>query len=149
MASTKLELPSDIAEVIRRHVASVREDWAQDPLRMGEIAARIGMLPLMSDFGGFCGISPEGNFVAVMWDSPEEPQEIKSARTRDIALHLGCARYPVLASLLPRRPEDARLCPECGGSGRHPLAVTANAANVLCWCGGLGWIPESWNDEVQ
>jgi len=143
---TRIELPKDVAETIKHHLANVRHDWADNAMRVGEIAASVRALPLTLDFGGFCGLQADGTFVEVLWDSPGEVRALGSARIRDIALKVGSERYPVLATLLPARPAEAHVCPHCGGSGIHPLAAAAKVDNLVCWCGGLGWIPEEWDE---
>jgi hypothetical protein len=146
VGTTKLDLPGGVAELLAQGIANVREEWAIDRAGVGDVASRVGVLPLMLDFGGFCGIKADGTFVEVAWDSPDEPREVTSPRIRDTALKIGSERYPFLAELLPVRPPNARRCPQCGGSGIHPLALAADGANIVCWCGGLGWIPDDWEE---
>ena len=53
----------------------------------------------------------------------------------------GAAKHPWLSALLPPRPEDARVCWVCTGTG---LPVPG----VVCSCGGAGWVP-AWDDYVK
>jgi hypothetical protein len=146
MGNTKVELSKHIGEAVEEHLAHVREEWSRDPSGVGEVAAEVGALPLILDFGGFCGLRRDGTFIEVPWDEPARATEVTSHRMRDTALKSGSERYPFLAALLPRRSSNARTCPQCGGTGVHPLAATSGA-NIVCWCGGLGWIPDYWEED--
>lgn len=135
-------LPPGVAAELGRRIRTVAEDWANHAARVGELAARVGVLPLQLDMGGFFALAPDGTVIAVPWDRPDQPRP-STPRERDIALLAGSKQYPELQALLPKRPPNARACSECGGTGIHPAAA-AGLANVLCWCGGYGWVPDSW-----
>lgn len=141
----KLNLPEDVADAVRRHIDEVRQDWADHPFGVGDIASHHGLLPLSLDMGGFAALKSDGTVVVVVWD--EEPvieHPVVSVKERDICLYVGSKRYPILARLLPERDPGSRVCPICEGTGKHPLAVQARIDNLLCSCGGFGWLPDSW-----
>jgi hypothetical protein len=56
-------------------------------------------------------------------------------------LHQGSLKHPQLACLVPSRPVGARDCSHCSGTGRLALATTPGLENVICYCGGVGWLP--------
>ena len=113
------------------------------------IAMRLGILPLSLDAGGVVGLKRDGSIVSVDWDDPSEEHPIARARDKDVALIDGARRYEFSKSLLPARSPDARVCPECNGTGIHPLAAEAKVENVVCQCAGLGWIPTYWNETPR
>jgi len=47
----------------------------------------------------------------------------------------GVKKYPELAALIPARPEEARDCDSCRGTGRIEALP-----QIICRCGGVGWI---------
>ena len=136
----------DIAERIRGYMNEIQQDWGNHPTEVARIAERAGAIPLVLDAGGFYALRPDGTVVEISWDTPESAVAIHSARLRDIALKGGSERYPALLKLLPQRPSDSMPCPQCGGSGTHPMAVAAGIENLVCWCGGFGWIPHDWEE---
>jgi hypothetical protein len=46
-------------------------------------------------------------------------------------------RFPDIRGLAPRRGAESKVCPGCKGTGRLPDVPE----NIVCACGGLGWIP--------
>jgi hypothetical protein len=85
-------------------------------------------------------LTANDKIVAFPWDKSEEPRVESDLRLRNNALFGGSKKYPELAALI-EKPDDARLCPHCGGSGKDPYAEKLNVDNIVCYCGGLGWIP--------
>lgn len=55
-------------------------------------------------------------------------------------------KYPELKLLIPQRPVDALECPECEGSGGFGHLDPA-VRDVICSCGGLGWVPKDLNES--
>jgi hypothetical protein len=139
-----LPISESMAERITFRLGKVAADFSDS--QVVAIARRTQALPLLLDTGGLYGLRPSGEVVSVSWDSDQEPEIEEDRRTIDIALAQGAKRYPELSALLPNRSPDAPTCPMCGGDG-VPLSVANNPAlrgGIGCWCGGLGWIPESW-----
>jgi hypothetical protein len=58
-------------------------------------------------------------------------------------LFQGSRKYPELAVLIPARPHDAPDCHFCKGTGREPMSEQLKLENIVCYCGGLGWLPPS------
>jgi hypothetical protein len=144
MDDNDLKLPQDVADEVRRYIDGVRYDWAGHPMGVDEIASKLSLLPLSLDMGGFAAMKADGSFVTIAWDHPMTERPIVSARVRDISLSVGSQRYPALARLLPKREPGSEVCSVCGGTGKHPLVEQAGIDNIVCSCGGLGWLPSYW-----
>jgi len=113
-----------------------------DPsLDMRELAGQLNLLPLLLEMGGCVGIRPNGEFFSLVWDEPYELISESDTRVCNIALFEGAKRYPGIMELIPPRPENARECEYCNGSGTVIDLPPDLAQNIRCYCGGLGWVP--------
>jgi hypothetical protein len=137
-----MPLPPRVLLALEKHLATVREDWRGHPFDVGELAARHQLLPLVPEMFGLIALQRDGSVVELAWDSGEM-HPVDAPRMRDVALILGARRYRELEELLPQRTAGARTCDSCGGSGRVTLPDQV-MLNARCECGGLGWIPETW-----
>jgi hypothetical protein len=71
----------------------------------------------------------------------------REERLINLAFYQGALRYPYLRRLIPNRPLSARVCPHCEGRGKIELeGIDPNV--IVCYCGGLGWLPESSDDGI-
>ncbi|WP_165227052.1 hypothetical protein [Aquisphaera insulae] len=115
-----------------------------DPaLDLRSIAAELRLLPVWLDMGGCYGIRPCGAVASFAWDEEHEARTETDERIRNMVYHRAGLKFPALAVLSPRRPADAIVCESCGGTGRC-LGLSADlAARIVCYCGGLGWLPPS------
>ena len=125
-----------------------------NPLDLRQLAATEKVLPLISDWGGVFTISvsgdiimfpfrvnDKGEFVAFPFaDQEEHPRLETDLRLRNNALFGGSRKYPELEILI-EKPKDAKICPYCGGTGKDAYAEKLNTDAIVCYCGGLGWIP--------
>jgi hypothetical protein len=68
-------------------------------------------------------------------------REIVEARDRATALVGSLARRFPLATWFVPRAEHVDLCPSCHGSGIAPGVPAPLQAQIVCRCGGLGWVP--------
>jgi hypothetical protein len=103
---------------------------------------RLHVLPLLISSGGFCGIRPSGELIKVILeDEPEEVEMLTDPGLIHLALSQGAKRYPRLHFLRPQRTSTSRLCTECEGDGRIRIEGKLMPENILCRCGGLGWVP--------
>jgi hypothetical protein len=95
----------------------------------------------MLDGGGCLGVHPSGEVASFLWDEPDLLRAEHDQRIINIAYFQASLKYPALAALVPLRPTDALACPFCDGSGKC-LDPRANLVDlVVCYCGGLGWLP--------
>ena len=106
-------------------------------------ASRHRVLPLLSDFVGCWAVTMSGQLVFFAWEEPDRVAPVSDkpvdAVGANAALAFGSERFPALAGIRPRRPEDAVPCATCDGTGH----VAGVPTNVVCACGGLGWLPHA------
>ena len=116
-------------------------DADADPAESRALAARYRLLPIFLDWVGFFGLTVEGQLHFVAWEPPHDAGVVREPHQARVALAAGAEMYPELAFLRPRRPPDAVPCPGCGGTGVVQLDGQVAPPNVICYCGGLGWVP--------
>lgn len=126
--------------MIERLLQNYITDATPDPHNLRQLAAEKKVLPLLLDFGGMVAINCDGEILTFTWDEIERPQLEFDPRIRNIALFQSSKKYPDLKDLIVK-PDDASVCPHCDGTGIEPYAAKLNADNIVCYCGGLGWIP--------
>ena len=134
------ELYKKIEAVLRGFVINFGE-----PLELRKIAGDLSVLPLFLDMGGCYCIRPNGEIVSFLWDKPDKLDVETNTRIQNIVLFQGAKKYPELKELLPVRLPDAIECPHCKGTGtlqglaEHGVTLK----NIVCYCGGIGWLPQS------
>jgi len=97
------------------------------------------LLPVYSDWECWYALDELGEPVFAGEEGGKSLQPLTNRRHRFVVLALAAARYPALASLRPVRQPDDPTCQTCGGTGRPTLPPDVD--NIICECGGLGWIP--------
>jgi hypothetical protein len=132
----ELDIESAVAERLRAFLA----DTAPDPLGLRAVVAKFGSLPLILDMGGCYALRRDGEVVSFAWDEPHGLAVVADDRLRNAAFYQGSLKYPELNALVPARPPNAIDCSSCGGTGTLSLEGRS-APNVICFCGGLGWVP--------
>jgi hypothetical protein len=97
-----------------------------------EAATATSALPVCSDVGGTLLIDEAGEIVHF----DDERRVIEPVGDRiwaNVALVSASHRFPSLSALHPKRPEAARDCSACQGTGTRGA--------ILCGvCGGTGWL---------
>ena len=115
-------------------------------------------LPAFEDWSAFAAITRDCVIVWIDRDPPYSKRTIDDSRYQRFVLFEVAKRFPTLASLLPRRPDDARRCDQCDGKGRPTFGLSQKTIQladrnvrlaeledrIVCYCGGLGWLL---NDE--
>jgi hypothetical protein len=96
-----------------------------------ECAKDLDALFVGCDINNYWFINKKG--IVVVTDG-EEIQEFDNQLKRFSALMMGSEKYPVLLSLLPKRPNAALSCPACQGTGLFMSKIYCNN------CGGIGWL---------
>ena len=109
-----------------------------------DLARRQGLWPVTNSFESLYAVTRDGQVVASNYDDFRDRIPVDDARERNWLLHEAAARRPELAHLEPRRQRQDPDCPDCRGSGRNP--ELPEGSNILCYCGGLGWIPAGYVD---
>jgi hypothetical protein len=106
-----------------------------------EGAKQHSVLPLFNDFVGCWALDMAGRLVFFAWEEPGKLELVSEAPVDSAAAHValaaGSIRFPALASIGPMRPKNARACTSCDGTGR----VAGAPDNIICACGGVGWLP--------
>jgi hypothetical protein len=132
--------PDDhFAATIEELIGQLLADSSPDPNRLRQVASRSHILPLLLDWGGCFAVRPSGEIVSFAWDTPDELRVEVDPRIRNMAIYQGSEKYPALREFIPTRPIDAVQCPHCQGKGKPPEAELID--NLVCYCGGLGWLP--------
>jgi len=108
-------------------------------IQMARQAKIFALLPCHLELGGWYGLSPDGEIKSISWESHDVPKDEGDERIRNAVLFQANIRYPELELELPTKNESDQTCPYCGGSGRAPYSETID--NLVCYCGGLGWVP--------
>ena len=129
----KVSIPREMLEnLVTEHLQSTSRS---------AVAARHHVLPLMDDFMGCWALTMAGELAFVPHEEPGRLELVRDHPVEAIGIHValaqGSRRYPELVSIGPQRPPDAIPCTTCDGSGRIP----GIPENILCSCGGLGWLP--------
>lgn len=105
-------------------------EWVRDAVRAHHF------LPLCFSMSSAVCIRPDGTFWSWTGDWIEP---VLGARLRRVALSEGAKRWPELAALIPPRPFGAVDCNECSHTA---MLRKKGSTNIMCWCGGLGWVIE-------
>jgi hypothetical protein len=101
--------------------------------------ARLNALPIYIDWTAVLAITPDGSLFEWSTEHPNPNLIEPEPRWARLALAQGLKRYPELLPLRPSRPVDGVDCQACGGSGVLQLPPGISD-NVVCRCGGLGWL---------
>ena len=111
------------------------------PPEAAEGARRHDVLPLWNDFMGCIAIRPDGEVVFFSWDDVGALEVVAEIGPDQAMVHaargFGSRRFPMLAGIAPARGPEARTCGTCKGEG----VIPGVPENVVCECGGLGWVP--------
>ena len=133
-----MELKQQIEKRLNEFISST----GPDKLGLRAVAAELNALPLLLDMGGCYAIRPDGEIISFAWDDEKNFQVEQDRRTKNIALYEGSQKYPELSELLSARRSEDQDCPHCNGTGSLPINAKLGVKNILCYCGGLGWIPK-------
>lgn len=131
------QLSSLIAAKINEFIAGP----ATGPMYLRNLVAEWNALLLVCDLDGYLALRPNGEIIFI----PDEPSAVARLEhdpvRRNLALVQGSKIYPELKQIIPPKPIRARVCPDCNGTGILPIAALPQFKNVICRCGGIGWLP--------
>ncbi len=106
------------------------------------MVAKFNIFPLTFNFFSCYCINLNGEIILFDSEYNVENKKITEKRLINLVLCQGIKKYPELKELMPIRSENDINCSHCNGTGIEPLAKELNLVeNIICWCGGLGWIP--------
>lgn len=116
----------------------------EPPIDIRPIISAERILPMMFDWSGFYSINRNGEIVFVDLGPPFDIRPEADERICRMVLCQGVKRYAELIELLPIRPDEAVDCSSCDGTGREPTndLIGFDQETIVCWCGGLGWLPK-------
>jgi len=113
---------------------------------MRTLVGRARVLPLLFDWSAVLSLTPEGRLIWLEYEPPNSvtplAEDAQKPNLVHIALAQGFLRFPELEWLPPRRGSTAIDCKSCGGTGTPRINGQPAPSNVVCGCGGLGWLPE-------
>jgi hypothetical protein len=130
-----------LRETVVTLIARLPVPGAHMPNDLSALARRLGVLPLTWDMGGCMALRPSGEIVAWVWHEEDHLRTENSPLEQHRAIFQGAAKFIELKPFLPHRPLDAGPCPTCGGSGIVSGVPAAFAEQLVCLCGGSGWLP--------
>jgi len=124
------QVPTKLKSTISRLSNEVAAADSSSYIR--EAAVRTGGVPVYADMGGVLVVAPDGSTLHYEPASRKIDAFVEE-RWRLLALVRAARKYPELSELRPARPETARSCRQCGGTG---LVVGQVDCGV---CDGTGW----------
>ena len=132
-----------ISQEISARIAKLIEDYGKTgdaPPELRRLVTQENVLPLYGDMGGVLTIAADGEIRSFLWDDTLHGQIEFDPRIKNVALFQGSKKYPELEVLI-EKPPDAQVCSYCQGSGIAPFAEELGKESIVCYCGGLGWVP--------
>lgn len=121
-----------------------------EPIDLKKFAAELNVLPLSINFSTCYAINPDGEIAVLDFNGENIYTFLEFERDpciRSLVLCQGAKRFPDLSELMPVRPNDAIDCKNCEGTGIEPInkKLGYDTERIVCYCGGLGWLPEDEN----
>ena len=98
------------------------------------------MLPIFLEMGGFYAIKEDAQVVSFTWDDPHTMRVETEPRIVNMVHFRASNDFPDLIKLKPEKGPGAKTCSSCGGTGKFKASLPAYE-NIVCQCGGLGWLP--------
>jgi hypothetical protein len=121
---------------VSKHMAAILNESGSHSKSAVMITRRTGGLLVYGDLGGVLALAPVGELVSYN-DETETVSPLQESLWQDVALASLAKRYPDFRDLLPERPAEAPICPNCSGSG------WMMDGRLFCRrCRGLGWLGE-------
>ncbi len=140
------ELSAKIETILQKYITKSEPDWAdsQKTIDLRKIASELNVLPLYLDWSGAFGIRSNGEFFSFSYDQPYQIRTDYNQREINGILFKGSKKFPELQELMPIRTPESIECSDCKGTGTHPMntAIGFTEEKIVCYCFGLGWLPE-------
>jgi hypothetical protein len=135
-----MKITDELSRRIAQFIENYAVEHASDPPKLRQLVHEEKVLPLYRSMADVITINASGDVSSFVWDDTLHGQIEFDPRIRNTALFQGSKKYPELASLI-EKPGDAQVCPHCAGTGIDSYAEKLNTNAIVCYCGGLGWIP--------
>jgi hypothetical protein len=137
-----ITLTEELAEQVKSRLKAIASDSSAKNVLLQRVATETGALPLHYGIGGGLALKPTGEIIEFSWDDPKDIETVEDPRLVNMALFQGSEKYPELRVLIPTRPPTASTCPDCEGTGYIRLDARPEIRrNIVCYCGGIGWLP--------
>ena len=135
----RLSVTLEHSQFIRAKVARFADEAPSELQWQAEYVRVHHALPLYLGWTETLGIRADGTLVR--WATEGDWSDAREADDTwvNLAIVQGALRYPELRSLIPERPDAAISCDQGQGTGK--LGLSPEFSNVICRCGGIGWIP--------
>ena len=111
------------------------------PIDLRELAAELRVLPIVLDMGGCYCLRSDSEIFSFIWDESRDLRVEREERIRNLVFFQAAKKFAELEPLTPIRPATAHDCDFCRGTGVVNDLSPELVRNVLCFCGGLGWLP--------
>ena len=139
----KPETSDLIRKLIQEFLAEPQDTTHMKELQ--EAVKKYGVLPIAFVWDPVC-LSPSGEIVAFIWDDLSNPIPQNDPKNVNAYLFRGIKKYPELIDLMPMRGNEDIECDSCSGTGVSPIAEKIGRPDdIICSCGGLGWVPKNSN----
>jgi hypothetical protein len=126
-----------LAAKVSRHLDAIINNRVSSSASELMVARRTNGLPVYGDLGGVIALTLSGEFV-LYGDNSDTVAPVQESLWEDVALASLGKHYPDLRELLPDRPADATVCPNCSGTG------WMMGGRLFCrMCRGLGWVEDA------
>jgi hypothetical protein len=135
-----MNISSQLSMQIAKLIENYPEKGESASVELRRLVAQERVLPLFRDIGGVLTINVDGEIRSFLWNDTWHGQVEYDPRIRNLALFQGSKEYPELKILI-EKPSDAHVCSYCSGTGIPPMAEQLRTDAIVCYCGGLGWIP--------
>jgi hypothetical protein len=131
-----------LGQIIEKRIAEFERSDHQPPFSFAvKRALLLHVLPLYVGWTHVLAINSDLQIVSFSHEDPEEPPALeKDQAMKNTALVRGSQIYPELTPLWKTRPAGASDCPDCRGTGIHPITSRPQFAQIICSCGGAGWV---------
>ena len=132
-------LSADHKARLRRSLNRFLEEDTPRAHALRHVATELELLPITDDWNRDLGVRlADGRVVSFNRSEPYEIQVVDVPNAELAVLGHAWTKFPELAPLVPRRPDDAIDCPACKGSGVFPRRD--GPQGFSCYCGGVGWL---------
>ncbi|MEP6902061.1 MAG: hypothetical protein ABJA66_09940 [Actinomycetota bacterium] len=143
------ELSEKIQAIFHEYISKSEADWVDSDktIDLRKIAAELNVLPLYLDWSGAFGIRLNGEFFSFSYEKPYKIKTDYNQREINGILFQSLKKYPDLRELMPLRTINSIECSSCNGTGIEPMNEKLGFAEerIVCYCGGLGWLPSQEN----
>jgi hypothetical protein len=133
-----MKLEIELKKEIEKRIEEFIED-EKNPEYLKYYAEKLKVLPLYNDWTNCLAINAEGEIINFSHEMEQAAKVETDNFWCNMALFQGSKKYPKLAALISK-PDNTVLCSDCNGSGIFPMSLDSKYKNIICSCGGLGWV---------